>query len=108
VNRYLTSASVLTSPRTQGTNTPLKIYQQLASGKPLVATRIYAHTQVLSDDVCFLVEPDAEAVGEGILRALTDEQVRKHVVSQAKALYETKYSRRAYTQKMSRLLEVVS
>ena len=38
-------------------NTPLKIYEQLASGLPLVATRIPSHTQVLTEDVCILVEP---------------------------------------------------
>ena len=35
------------SPRSRGTNTPLKIYQYLRSGKPIVATRLLTHTQVL-------------------------------------------------------------
>ena len=38
---------VLVSPRSRGTNTPLKIYQYLRSGKPIVATRLLTHTQVL-------------------------------------------------------------
>jgi len=42
---YMNSADVLLSPRTEGTNTPLKVYQQLASGIPLVATNIFSHTQ---------------------------------------------------------------
>ena len=62
-------ATVLMSPRILGTNTPLKIYEQLASGIPIVATRIHSHTQVLDDDVCFLVEPTPEAMAEGILGA---------------------------------------
>lgn len=98
-------ADVLTSPRSAGTNTPLKIYEQLASGKPLVATRIHSHTQVLDDAVAFLVEPSAEGLAEGILQAVNDpsESVRRSEA--AKALYETAYSRSAYTDKMSRLLE---
>ena len=38
---------MLVSPRSRGTNTPLKIYQYLRSGKPIVATRLLTHTQVL-------------------------------------------------------------
>ena len=35
---YLLASDVLVSPRSRGTNTPLKIYQYLRSGKPIVAT----------------------------------------------------------------------
>jgi glycosyltransferase involved in cell wall biosynthesis len=45
--RYNRLATVLVSPRLTGQNTPLKVYEQLASGVPLVATNIYAHTQRL-------------------------------------------------------------
>src|ERR1035437_7231190 len=46
---YLLAADVLVSPRSRGTNTPLKIYQYLRSGRPIVATRLLPPTQVLSD-----------------------------------------------------------
>jgi glycosyltransferase involved in cell wall biosynthesis len=55
--RYTGLAHVLVSPRLHGTNTPLKVYEQLASGKPLVATRIWSHTQVLNDTVCICCAP---------------------------------------------------
>jgi glycosyltransferase involved in cell wall biosynthesis len=100
-------AAVVTSPRFEGTNTPLKIYEQLASGIPLVATRIVSHTQVLSDDVCVLVEPTPEAMADGIVQALTDEGRRSQIVSRAVELYETKYSRRAYERKMQQLLALL-
>ena len=45
---YLLAADLLVSPRSRGTNTPLKIYQHLRSGKAIVATRLLTHTQVLS------------------------------------------------------------
>ena len=61
---------MLVSPRVHGTNTPLKVYEHLASGKPLVATRIWSHTQVLDDSVCFLVEPEPDSMAKGLLRAL--------------------------------------
>ena len=94
------------SPRIEGTNTPLKIYEQLASGKPLVATRIWSHTQVLTDDVCILVEPEPNAMAQGMLKAIDDEAHLAHVV-RAKLLYERVYSRPAYEAKVRRLLELL-
>jgi glycosyltransferase involved in cell wall biosynthesis len=100
-------AAVLTSPRSKGTNTPLKVYEQLASGVPLVATRIRSHTQVLTDDVCFLVDPTPVAMAEGIAQALSNEERRKQVTTRAAELYETKYSRHAYERKMQQLLALL-
>ena len=68
--QYTHLANVLVSPRTSGMNTPLKIYEQIASGIPLVATNIHSHTQVLDDNVAFLVNPEPESIAKGILDAL--------------------------------------
>ena len=59
---YLLAADVLVSPRSRGTNTPLKIYQYLRSGKPIVATRLLTHTQVLTDDTAVLTGATAARV----------------------------------------------
>jgi glycosyltransferase involved in cell wall biosynthesis len=99
-------AHVLVSPRVEGTNTPLKIYEQLASGKPLVATRIWSHTQVLTDDVCILVDPEPEAMAAGILEAMAGEGTLPQVV-RAQSLYRRAYSRPAYEAKVRRLLEIL-
>ena len=104
---YNSIADVIVSPRSAGTNTPLKVYEQLASGKPLVATRIYSHTQVLNDDVAFLVEPTPEELAQGIIEALSNSVVATQKVSNARALYDEKYSRQAYETKMRRLMELV-
>lgn len=106
--QYTAMASVLVSPRTQGTNTPLKIYEQLASGKPLVATRIWSHTQVLDDSVCFMVDPTPESIAEGLLRAASDPAAAQAVAARAQALYERAYSRPVYERKIKKLLEIVS
>jgi len=101
-------AAVLTSPRRQGTNTPLKIYELLAGDAPVVATRIWSHTQILDDSVCILVEPEAQSMAQGLLSALNDSERRQRVVRGARQLYESKYSPAAYHAKMSQLLAVVS
>jgi glycosyltransferase involved in cell wall biosynthesis len=108
IAKYYTGiAKVLVSPRSEGTNTPLKVYEQLASGIPIVATNIYSHTQVLTSEVAFLVDPTPEAIGEGIAQALNQKNETEKKVSAAKKMYEEKYSRAVYTQKLKKLLELL-
>lgn len=104
---YANQAKVQVSPRRSGTNTPLKVYQQIASGVPLVATNIYSHTQVLSDEVAFLVELNPEDMARGMIAALTDDQERQRRSVAAQKLYAEKYSREVYTEKMRSLLNFV-
>jgi glycosyltransferase involved in cell wall biosynthesis len=93
---FLDAASVLVSPRSTGTNTPLKIYQYLRSGRPIVATRLLTHTQVLDDDVAVLTSATAEAFGAGILTVLADPARARSIAGQARELATTKYSYEAY------------
>jgi glycosyltransferase involved in cell wall biosynthesis len=83
----------------------LKIYEILASGRPLVATRIPAHTQILNEEVCFLAEARPETFAATMLRALDDPRRRATVARAARALYESRYSRQAYVGKIRSLVE---
>lgn len=69
---YLALADVLVSPRRGGINPPGKIYTYMQSGKPIVATDIQAHTDVLTSDAAILVSPTPDGIADGILRALAD------------------------------------
>ena len=93
---YLDGATVLVSPRSTGTNTPLKIYQYLRSGRPIVATRLRTHTQVLSDDTAFLADPTPDAFAAAILEALTRPDRAAETGARARALADTKYSDEAF------------
>jgi glycosyltransferase involved in cell wall biosynthesis len=106
-SRLMKSAQVLVSPRIYGTNTPLKIYELLSTGLPIVATRIWSHTQVLDETVCFLVEPDASSLAGGLLEALRDEASAKARAAGALALYESEYARPVYERKVRHLLDLV-
>jgi glycosyltransferase involved in cell wall biosynthesis len=99
---YLLAADVLTSPRSKGTNTPLKIYQYLRSGKPIVATRLLTHTQVLDDETAMLTAPDANAFGAGILAMIDDPAAGGRLGRNARVLAETKYSYEAYLDRTRR------
>jgi len=62
---FLREADFFLSPRTQGGNTPYKVFTYLAAGKALLATRLSTHTQVLDHHVALLVDPTPEAFAEG-------------------------------------------
>jgi glycosyltransferase involved in cell wall biosynthesis len=105
---YLLASDVLVSPRSKGTNTPLKLYQYLRSGKPIVATRLLTHTQVLSDDTAILTGASAAEFADGILAAL-DNPVRAAAVGRrARELAETKYSYDAYLERTRRAYSALS
>jgi glycosyltransferase involved in cell wall biosynthesis len=93
---FLDAATLLVSPRSRGTNTPLKIYQYLRSGRPIVATRLLTHTQVLDDEVAILTEATPEGFARGILAAIEDPLHATRVGQRARTLADTRYSYEAY------------
>jgi glycosyltransferase involved in cell wall biosynthesis len=105
--RFNAAADIIVSPRKSGTNTPLKVYEQLQCGIPLVATDIYSHTQVLDDKVAFMVEPSADGIANGLREVIESPDEAARRVDNARQLYESDYSRAAYIDKMTRLLELV-
>jgi len=104
---FLDAADVLVSPRSTGTNTPLKIYQYLRAGRPIVATRLLTHTQVLNDEVAILTEASAEGMAAGLLAAVSDVENGRRIGSQAKALADIKYSDEAYIGRIRAAVEVL-
>src|SRR6476659_4971205 len=96
---YLLACDVLVSPRSRGTNTPLKIYQYLRSGKPIVATRLLTHTQVLSDETAFLTGVAPQEFAQGIVEAIGDPGRSAELGTRARLLAETKYSYEAYLER---------
>ncbi|MDP1571242.1 MAG: glycosyltransferase [Vicinamibacterales bacterium] len=93
---FVAACDVLVSPRIRGTNTPLKIYSYLRSGKPIVATDLLTHTQVLSSEVARLVPPEAEPFAAAVAGLIDDPGARATLSAAARALAEAKYSRAVY------------
>jgi len=104
VHHYMRTADTLLSPRKKGTNTPLKVYQQLASGIPQVATNISSHTQVLNDDVAFLADSEPDSFGAAMIAAMSDTSAASVKADNAIRLYERKYSRESYVTRFRKLL----
>jgi len=69
---FLAMADVLVSSRSYGDNVPLKIFDYMTAGKPIVATDIKAHRALLDRDCAVLVEVSGRSLADGIQRVLAD------------------------------------
>ncbi len=96
---FIEAADILVSPRIAGTNTPLKIYSYLQSGKPIVATDLRTHTQVLDQTTALLVRPEADALAAGLATLLEDPALGRRIAAAAAELSRTRYSREAFLEK---------
>lgn len=97
---YLRQADLLVSPRTEGENTPMKIYSYLASGKPILATEIGSHTQALDASCAVLVRPDPGCFAAGLRRLAGDPGLRERLGRAGAARARERYSREAYREKL--------
>ena len=86
---YLAMADVLVSPRAYGGNLPLKVFDYLAAGRPIVATDIPTHRTVLAEDRAVLVAPRTDAIAEGILSVLADPERAQRLGTAARRYAQT-------------------
>jgi glycosyltransferase involved in cell wall biosynthesis len=105
---FLAYASVLISPRLDGTATPLKIYSYLHARKPIVATNISAHTQVLNSETAILVEPNKDGFAQGILGVLSDPDRAECLAKNAYELAKQKFSHQDYILKVDQIYKSMS
>jgi glycosyltransferase involved in cell wall biosynthesis len=105
---YLAYAAVLISPRLDGTTTPLKIYSYLHANRPIVATNITAHTQVLTPETAVLVEPTKDAFAEGILRVLHNPELAECLANNAHQFAREKFSHQDYISKVNQIYKSLS
>jgi glycosyltransferase involved in cell wall biosynthesis len=97
---YLRQADILVSPRVEGENTPMKIYSYLDSGRPVLATRIASHTQVLDEAIAVLVEPEPEDLAAGLAELLQNERKGQILAQRAREKVAEQFSRPVFERKL--------
>ncbi|GCE12623.1 glycosyltransferase family 4 protein [Tengunoibacter tsumagoiensis] len=100
---YMAVADILLSPRSKGTNTPLKLYTYLRAGKPILATAIFSQTQVLSLETAMLVPPTAEGIAQGTLKLLQHPQWAATLGVHAQHFAESHYSWPVFLEKSTQV-----
>jgi glycosyltransferase involved in cell wall biosynthesis len=98
---YLNQADILVSPRIQGNNTPMKIYSYLDSGKPVLATRLPTHTQVLDETIAYLVNPAIMEMAAGFIDLAENNTLRTTLGVNARKRVKEEYSLPAFKRKLT-------
>ena len=105
---FINIADVLISTRTTGMNPPLKIYDYMKSGKPIVATNIEAHTKILNNDLAVLVDPHPESIANGVISLLDDPSYAEGLGARSKQYFETNYSSEKKIEKVREILDLIT
>ncbi|MDO9542841.1 MAG: glycosyltransferase [Kiritimatiellia bacterium] len=98
-------ADVLVSPRIKGINTPMKIYSYLQAGRPILATDLPTHTQVLDRSTALLAAPNPDKFSAAMVKLLQHPELGRQLAERAAGLAETKYSFRAYTETAGKIYD---
>lgn len=108
--QWLCAADVLLLPNSGAESisrlytSPMKMFEYMASGKPIVASRLPSITEILNETNAELVEPDnSRALAEGIMRLKNDPRRAERFAKQAKHDVQ-KYSWKEKAENMLRAL----
>lgn len=106
---FMTISDVLLSPRREGENTPLKLYSYMLAERPIVATSIASHTQVLDESLAFLSEAKPEELSKALIAAIeASESERKTMCTAAKKLVEDEYSYEQFKKRLGAMYQEIT
>lgn len=98
-------SSIIVSPRSRGTNTPLKIYNYLRTSKPLLATDRLTHTQILNKDIAHLVPADKTSFTNGIFKLLEDQEYATQLAERARKFAQQHFSDDSYLEMVDNIYQ---
>jgi glycosyltransferase involved in cell wall biosynthesis len=102
---YLAQADILASPRIKGTNTPMKIYSYLDSGKAVVATNLPTHTQVMNERVAKLAAPNPAAFAQALMQLIEQPTLREQLGRAGRQLISDEYSLPVFRSRLNGLYD---
>jgi glycosyltransferase involved in cell wall biosynthesis len=107
IPQFLAMAEILVSPRVYGDNVPLKIFDYLRAGKPIVVTDTAGHRSVLDDEVALFVGRDAASMATGLIRLLANPEFAQTLADAAKNRALTSHNEKTFSTLVSRLYKQV-
>jgi len=79
----------------------------MRSGKPIVATDLLTHTQILNNSTACLVPPDAEGLANGLKQVLTNYVLASQLAKAAQEYASQEFSDDAYIDKVNSFFDSV-
>lgn len=103
----LASADFLIAPRIKGINTPMKIFPYLHSGRPVLATELPTHTQLLDDSVAMLAPAEPAQFANAMVRLAEDEQLRMRLGAAGRQFVQQYHTYDQYEVRVGKLYDLV-
>ena len=80
----------------------------LRAERPIVATNLETHTQVLDDSCAVLCQPSADDFSDGIARVLEDPEAHAEIARAARKRVESEFSFEAFGRKLLAAYEMLA
>ena len=94
-------ADIIVCPRIRGVNTPMKIFPYLHSGKPVIATDLYTHNQILSKKEAYLAPADPESFAKAIINLAENLELRKKYGENGRKFIEKNHTYKAHSERIN-------
>ncbi len=92
INQFMSQADILLSPRTQGVNTPMKVYSYLDSDVVVLATDLPTHTQAADSTTAYLCAADEKSFAAGMETLSADTKLCDTLATNARQLIAREHS----------------
>jgi glycosyltransferase involved in cell wall biosynthesis len=103
--RYIGTMDVCVAPflSSVGLSSPVKIFDYLACGRPVVASHIHGTTNIFADSgaIIFVPPEDPKVLGKTIVDLLHDENKTKKMGDKGRSFMEANYDRSAIAKRIS-------
>ncbi len=100
IGSFMSQADILLSPRTQGVNTPMKVYSYLGSGVVVLATDLPTHTQVADSTTAYLCAADKKSFAASMETLSMDADLCNELAENAKKLIAREHSYPVFRSKL--------
>lgn len=105
LDEYLAEADMIACPRIKGVNTPMKIFPYLHSGKPVIATDLYTHNQILSGKEAYLAPAHPEGFANAIVELTEDEELKTKYGTNGRLFIERNHTYPAHQRRMNEVYD---
>jgi len=102
---YLGASDILLSPRMAGRTNPIKIFDYLKAGRPIVATSHRSNRLILDESTSVFTDTTPESFSGGILRLMTDREKRKRLSRNGSKIIEERYNYEDFKRRLAACYE---
>ncbi len=101
LDEYLAEADIIVCPRIRGVNTPMKIFPYLHSGRPVIATDLYTHNQILTEREVYLAPANPKGFAKAIVTLTDSVELRKKYGKNGQKFIENNHTYKAHKERLN-------